>query len=70
MSGRIAKVPELVQLAEEFDAALMLDDAHAVGVIGPEGQGSASSFGLLGPYPPSNRHILQELRLLGRLRCR
>lgn len=47
MSGVIAKVPELVALAEEFGAALMLDDAHAFGVIGPGGRGSAASFGLL-----------------------
>ncbi len=46
MSGAIAKVPELVALAEEFGAALMLDDAHAVGVIGPGGRGSAAHFGL------------------------
>lgn len=46
MNGVIASVPELVQLAEEFDAALMLDDAHAVGVIGPGGRGSAAHFGL------------------------
>ncbi|MGA7304900.1 MAG: pyridoxal phosphate-dependent aminotransferase family protein, partial [Rhodothermales bacterium] len=47
MSGVIAKVPDLVSLAEEFGAALMLDDAHAFGVIGPGGKGSAASFGLL-----------------------
>ena len=46
MSGRIAPVPELVKLASEFDAVLMLDDAHAVGVIGPDGRGSAAYFGL------------------------
>lgn len=46
MSGTLAKVPELVELAEEFGAALMLDDAHAVGVIGDGGRGSASVFGL------------------------
>lgn len=46
MSGMIARVPELVELAEEFGAALMLDDAHAVGVIGPGGRGSAAYFGL------------------------
>ncbi len=46
MSGTLAKVPELVKLAEEFGAALMLDDAHAVGVIGDGGRGSASVFGL------------------------
>ncbi len=46
MSGRLARVPELVELAEAYDAALMLDDAHAVGVIGPGGRGSAAYFGL------------------------
>ncbi len=46
MSGRIAPVPELTNLAAEFDAVLMLDDAHAVGVIGPGGRGSAAYFGL------------------------
>ena len=46
MSGKIARVPELLELADEFDAALMLDDAHAIGVVGPGGTGSAATFGL------------------------
>lgn len=46
MSGIIARIPELVELAEQYNAALMLDDAHAVGVIGPGGRGSAASFDL------------------------
>ena len=46
MSGIIAQIPELVELAEAHDAALMVDDAHAVGVIGPGGRGSAAYFGL------------------------
>jgi len=48
MSGAVAQVPQLVELADEFNAALMLDDAHAVGVIGPGGRGSAAHFGLSG----------------------
>lgn len=47
MSGTIAKVPELVDLAKEFGAGLYLDDAHAIGVIGKGGRGSASVFDLL-----------------------
>lgn len=47
MSGTLAKIPELVALAKEFGARLYLDDAHAVGVIGAGGRGSASTFGLL-----------------------
>lgn len=46
MSGTIAKVPEMVSLAKEFGAALYLDDAHAIGVIGDGGRGSASVFNL------------------------
>ena len=46
MSGTLAKVPELVSLAKEFGARLYLDDAHAVGVVGDGGRGSASVFGL------------------------
>ncbi len=47
MSGTIANVPELVRLKEKFDARLYLDDAHAIGVIGEGGRGSASTFDLL-----------------------
>ena len=47
MSGVIAHIPELVSLAKEFNAGLYVDDAHAVGVVGPGGQGSAAYHGLL-----------------------
>lgn len=46
MEGDIADVPRLVALCEEFDAALVLDDAHAVGVLGSTGAGTADYFGL------------------------
>lgn len=46
MSGVIASVPELVELATEFGAVLMLDDAHAVGVIGKGGRGAAAYYDL------------------------
>lgn len=47
MSGTLAKIPELVELADEFDAGLYVDDAHAIGVVGEGGRGSASVFGLM-----------------------
>lgn len=47
MSGTIANVPDLVRLKNEFDARLYLDDAHAIGVIGEGGRGSASTFDLM-----------------------
>lgn len=46
MDGDIARLPDIVQLAEQFDAMTMVDDAHAVGVIGPGGKGTAAYYGL------------------------
>ena len=46
MEGDIIKLPELVQLAEKYNASIMLDDAHSLGVIGKGGAGTASHFGL------------------------
>ncbi len=65
MSGRIAKVPGLVELAEEFGAALMLDDAHAMGVIGPGGRGSAASFGLSDRVPLTTGTFSKSFASLG-----
>ncbi len=48
MDGDIANLPELVRLKEEYKACLIVDDAHAVGVIGADGGGTASYFGLQG----------------------
>ena len=65
MSGRIAPVPDLVKLASEFDAALMLDDAHAVGVIGPGGRGSAAYFGLEEEVPLTTGTFSKSFASLG-----
>jgi 8-amino-7-oxononanoate synthase len=46
MEGDIIKLPELVKLAEKYDASVMVDDAHSLGVIGKNGSGTASHFGL------------------------
>ena len=46
MEGDIAELPAIVELAREFDAGLLVDDAHAVGVVGPTGAGVAEHFGL------------------------
>lgn len=47
MSGTIAKVPELVELKEKYGARLYLDDAHAIGVVGEGGRGSASTYDMM-----------------------
>ena len=46
MGGDIARLPEIVALAEQYGARVMVDDAHGLGVIGEGGRGTASYFGL------------------------
>ncbi|MDR0661196.1 MAG: aminotransferase class I/II-fold pyridoxal phosphate-dependent enzyme [Prevotellaceae bacterium] len=46
MEGDIANLPEIVRLAEKYNANVMVDDAHSLGVIGKGGRGASSHFGL------------------------
>ena len=48
MDGDIARLPEIVEAAEEADAIVYVDDAHASGVLGRNGRGSIDHFGLHG----------------------
>ena len=48
MDGDIAPLPGIVEVAEAIGAAVMVDDAHASGVLGRDGRGSVSHFGLEG----------------------
>ncbi len=45
-TGEIVDLPNLVKLAKEYNARIMVDDAHSVGVIGKGGRGTPSHFGL------------------------
>jgi len=47
MEGDIIKLPKLVEVAERFGARIMVDDAHAVGVLGEHGAGTADHFHLI-----------------------
>ncbi|MFJ8090056.1 8-amino-7-oxononanoate synthase [Lysinibacillus sp. NPDC095746] len=46
MDGDIAPLPEIVALAKKYNAYIMIDDAHATGVLGNDGRGTADYFGL------------------------
>lgn len=46
MEGDIVPLPEMVALAEKYDADIMLDDAHALGILGHQGRGTADHFGM------------------------
>ena len=46
MEGDIAPLPRIVELCEKYNACVMVDDAHGLGVIGENGSGTASHFGL------------------------
>ncbi|MDR1233223.1 MAG: aminotransferase class I/II-fold pyridoxal phosphate-dependent enzyme [Puniceicoccales bacterium] len=54
MDGTVAPLPELLQLAENFDAHVIIDDAHGLGVLGERGHGTLEHFNIL-----SNPHIIQ-----------
>lgn len=46
MEGDIVKLPQIVDLADQYGANIMIDDAHSLGVIGHKGAGTASHFNL------------------------
>ena len=46
MEGDVADLPKLIPLAKEYGAALAVDDAHSIGVLGPSGGGTAEHFGM------------------------
>ena len=48
MDGDMAPLPEIIELAQTYDAMVMVDDAHATGVIGENGRGTPEYFGVEG----------------------
>lgn len=49
MDGDLAPLPELLALCEQHDAWLLVDDAHGFGVLGEQGRGTLSHFGIASP---------------------
>lgn len=48
MEGAVAKLPEILEIAREYNAIVAVDDSHASGVLGKTGRGTAEHFGVLG----------------------
>lgn len=48
MEGDIAKLPDILELAERYDAIVAMDDSHGTGVLGATGRGTAEHYGVLG----------------------
>ncbi len=48
MEGTTIDLPEIIRLVKQYGARLMLDESHAIGVIGPNGRGVAEHYGLTG----------------------
>jgi glycine C-acetyltransferase len=48
MEGSIAKLPEILQIARDLDAIVVVDDSHATGVLGATGRGTAEHYGVVG----------------------
>lgn len=46
MEGDVANIPEIVRLAKEYDASVMVDEAHGIGVFGEGGRGVVNHYGL------------------------
>jgi glycine C-acetyltransferase len=51
MEGDVAKLPELISICRRYDATLVVDDSHGVGVLGKHGRGVHEQFGLSGQAP-------------------
>ena len=44
MNGDVAPLDQIVELAQRYNARVMIDEAHAVGVVGPRGRGTPEKF--------------------------
>ena len=65
MDGDIAPLPQIVELAEKHDAFVMVDDAHASGVLGKNGAGTASHFDLYGRVDIQMGTLSKAIGVLG-----
>jgi len=69
MEGDIAPLPALVELAERYGAIMMIDDAHASGVLGKNGRGTVDHFGLHGRVHIQVGTLSKAIGVLGGYVC-
>ena len=69
MDGDIAPLPALVELAERHGAIMMVDDAHASGVLGRHGRGTIDHYGLHGRVPIQVGTLSKAIGVLGGYVC-
>jgi glycine C-acetyltransferase len=69
MDGDIGPLPHLVELAEQFGAIMMVDDAHASGVLGRNGRGTVDHFGLHGRVDIQVGTLSKAVGVLGGYVC-
>lgn len=65
MDGDIAPMPDIVKLAEQYDACVMIDDAHGSGVLGKNGAGTVSHFDLYGKVDIQLGTLSKALGVMG-----
>jgi glycine C-acetyltransferase len=65
MDGDIARLPEIVDLAERYEAMVYVDDAHSSGVLGTNGRGSVNHFGLDGRVQVQVGTLSKAIGVLG-----
>lgn len=65
MDGDIAKLPEIVDLAEKYNAMTYVDDAHGSGVLGESGRGTVDHFGLHGRVDFSIGTLSKAIGVIG-----
>ncbi len=65
MDGDVAKLPEIVELAEKYGALTYVDDAHGSGVLGENGRGTVDHFGLHGRVDFSIGTLSKAIGVIG-----
>ena len=65
MDGTIGAIPELLEIANRHDALLYVDDAHGIGVMGPQGQGTSAHFGIDAKDHPNLIQMFTLTKALG-----